>query len=201
MERRRGCSTGHLLGCLGYSSSYELVALEAEEFDVRARDDRRRSWYFAQERDLAKVVAGAELRRWPAPYAHVRLARSEDVEAVARGSLAHDLLAGLDSQRPQTTREVLERRRRQGREHRQAAKEGELSLGHRDLGVDPRKPGPGENGQNRKHGARCEESAADPEERHEQRRQDRPQAEGGDEQALDHAEHARQHLVGRRPLE
>jgi hypothetical protein len=43
--------------------SYELVAIEAVELDVRARDDRRRSWYFAQERDLAKVVAGAQLRR------------------------------------------------------------------------------------------------------------------------------------------
>src|SRR4029078_11023753 len=97
--------------------------------------------------------------------------------------------------------EMLERGRWQRGKEREAEEQIELALGHDRPLVNPAPPGPGDERKRRQQEAGGDERPADTEQRDEERSDDRAQAECGDDEALEHAEDAPEHLLRCGPLQ
>ena len=96
---------------------------------------------------------------------------------------------------------MLEDGQRKGSEHRQAAQQRELALRNPRFRVDAGEPAPRHRRENRKQRSGRDQSSPKAEPRDEDGRQNRPHADASDQQALEYAEHAREHIVGRGPLQ
>ena len=95
------------------------------------------------------MVPRAQRRDGLAADRDVELTFDDEIEAVAHVTLARDLGAGHGRHAHEVPRKMLESRRRQRREQRQAAEEPELMLRYNRPLVDPPQSGPGDERQNR----------------------------------------------------
>src|SRR3954447_3289712 len=116
-ERRRRLAGAHVAGHGGE----ERRSLELPEGNVGAGGDRRRSRNVVQEGDLAEAVARPEPAQRPPVAGHVKRARPDEVEAVARLPLADQDIARRPFREPEAAGEALELRPRQRGEDRRAA--------------------------------------------------------------------------------
>ena len=180
----------------------ELVALEGAEADLGLRGDRRGAGHVAEQRDLPEVVARAHRPDVFPVRGNVNLTRLDDVEAVAVVSLADDLGSRVRVDVDQVQRKLVDRRRRERLEERHRPQQRDLLRRARatsaSRAVIRRQVRPALTRQQR---AREDERPADADGVDHQRGEDRAEPDGPDEDALDHAENARQHLVGHGALQ
>src|SRR5262249_3298853 len=115
LGRRKPCSGDRLRRLLAArvprDRADELVAVEPVELDVGRSSDRRGSRDVVEKRDLAEVLARALAPDRRAVDAHLDLAPVDDVEPVARFSLAEDLVSGGDLDRDEARGDLFDPRR------------------------------------------------------------------------------------------
>jgi hypothetical protein len=93
----------------------ELCAAEGEQTQVRDAADGRRAGKVVEERDLAEVIAWREGADDALPRVHSRLSLEQDVEAIARFSLANDIIAGANRSLAAERRQLRQRAFARGR--------------------------------------------------------------------------------------
>ena len=130
----------------------------------------------------------------------VQLPVSDEIEAVADVARADHELARLDRNRNEIPRDALLRREREWSEHRNALDETELRAGRHSL-VDLDEPPVGRESQQRQDRADDEEGGTRPQDVHDDRRSDRAERHCAHGEPPEHAEDAREEVVGNRALQ
>ena len=178
----------------------ELVSVERQQLGAVRHVDAGGAGHVADERDLAEVAALAQPGDDSVLGHHVDLAALDQIEAVSRVAGREHRLAGRCRDGGQLSGEPLQRRLGQRRHERHLTQQREPG-GIGGAAVDPDQHRPGDGRQHRQQRAHHQQRRAGTGQVDQQRRQHRTKADRGGEYALQHAEHAAQHLVRHHPLE
>jgi hypothetical protein len=150
-----------------------------------------------QQGDLAEAVTGAERPDEATVLDHVHLTGAHDVEVVAALALVEHRPPGLDVGVLERPGELLDRRDREGTEHRHRAQGLDVGVAHAHRPVEPFQCGPPGQHRERREQADRHEAEADAEQLHDERRHQAPGRPAQGQDRLEAGEHPREHgLVG-----
>ena len=176
----------------------EQLALERAEHGGLGRARRRRAGHVAQQRDLAELLPRALAPREPAVDLDLHRAGLDEVEPVARLALREDDLPGRDLAPLELAGQALEHRR-SSRPNTGLARSSSSASG--GTSPKPRRTGQASAATTGRSAPVATNAPRDAEPGYERRGDDAPDRDRADDEALDHAEDAREQLGGRRALE